>query len=106
MSDAAEAVPIACSLDATSLAERLDEWRSLLASAVVSVEAHATSVRMVLDESEAALVAAASLGQREKQCCAFFEVAIELGPESRALTLRVPAGAETVLAEFVTSVTS
>jgi hypothetical protein len=54
-----------------------------------------------LRDSDAALVAAASLGAREKRCCAFFDVAIEIGPEERALRLSVPPGAEDALAVFV-----
>ncbi len=98
-----EAVPIACSLDTGSLAERVEEWQALVASSVVDVDvdADATTVRLVLDDSPASLVAAASLGQREKRCCTFFDVAIELGPDSRTLSLRVPPGAEDALAAFV-----
>ncbi len=47
---------------------------------------------------------AASLGRREKQCCAFFEVSIDIGPEQRALVLSVPKGAEEVLASFVSAI--
>ncbi len=101
-----EPIPIACSLDAGSLAERIDEWRALVASSVVEVDADATSVRMVLDDSPATLTAAASLGQREKRCCAFFDVAIGLGVDSRTLSLTVPDGAEEALAAFVVLLTS
>jgi hypothetical protein len=93
--------PVGCSLDATSLAGRIDEWRALVASSVVSLESDATSVRLVLDGSDATLVAATSLGQREKQCCAFFDVGIELGPDARTLYLRVPPGAEEAMTRFV-----
>jgi len=105
MTPAGEPAPIACSLDDGTLAERIDEWRELVASSVVNVEADATSVRLELGDSEAALVAAASLGQREKQCCAFFTVAIELGSDRRTLTLSVPDGAEEAMATFVALLT-
>ncbi len=103
MSEGDDALAIACSLDAGSLEQRVGEWRDLVVSAVDSVEAGPTSVRFVLQAGDDALVAAASLGQREKRCCAFFEVWIELGPDERALVLRVPEGAEDALAEFVTA---
>lgn len=96
-----ETAPIACSLGADALGERLDEWRALVATHVASVDARATSVRLVLDDSDAALLAAASLGAREKECCPFFDVAIEFEPTRRSLRLAVPAGAEPVLGEFV-----
>jgi len=94
-------IPIACSLDAGSLAERAGEWRSFVTSSVVAVEAGATSVRMELADSPSALATAASLGQREKQCCTFFDASIELEAERRTLVLAVPEGAEDALAAFV-----
>jgi hypothetical protein len=119
--DAADAIPaIACSLDTRSLADRVDEWHALLATAVASVEVRSSalganapggdgrsrSVRLVLHPSEQALVSAASLGQREKQCCAFFDVAIEIEADRRSLVLSVPPGAEEALASFVALLTS
>ncbi len=98
--------PIACSLDAGSLVERVDEWRALVASSVVDVESGPTWVHLALHDSESALAAAASLGQREKQCCGFFDVAIDIGADRRVLSLRVPEGAEEVMATFVALLTS
>jgi hypothetical protein len=98
---AAVSVPVACALDGPSLAGRLEEWRALVASSTVSLDADATSVRLVLDGSDVVLAAAASLGQREKQCCPFFEVGIELGPDARTLYLRVPPEAAGAMAAFV-----
>ena len=98
-------VPLACSLDAGSLAERMEQWRALVASSAVAIDVDARCVRIILDDSPAALVAAASLGQREKRCCAFFDVTIELEPDSRTLSLRVPRGAEDALAAFVAQLT-
>jgi anti-sigma-K factor RskA len=97
--------PIACSLDAGSLADRVDEWRALVATSVVAVEAEPTAVHLVLDASGAALVAAVELAQREKQCCPFFAVAIDIGADQRTLSLRVPDGAEEAMATFVAVLT-
>ncbi len=96
-----DTVAIACSLDVGSLEQRVGEWRDLVVSAVDSVEPGPTSVRFVLQDGDDALLAAVSLGQREKRCCAFFEVSIELCPDRRVLALRVPDGAEEALAQFV-----
>jgi hypothetical protein len=96
-----EPIPIACTLDAESVAGRTDEWRRFVASSVTEVESDDTTLRLVLDDSESALVAAASLGAREKACCAFFDVDIELHPDRRTLRLSVPTGAEDALATFV-----
>ena len=95
-----EPVPLACTLDPGARGARVDEWRALVASSVVRVESDPTSVRLVLRDSDAALVAAASLGAREKACCAFFDVAIEIEPAMRSLRLSVPDGAEEALATF------
>lgn len=97
--------PIACSLDAGSLVDRVGEWRALIAASVVTVEAEPTSVHLVLEPSQAALVAAVELAQREKQCCPFFDVTLDVGVDQRTLTLRVPAGAEEAMATFVAMLT-
>ena len=92
--------PIACTLDAGALKDRGDEWRALVASSVVRLESDAASVRLVLRDSDDALQAAASLGAREKECCAFLDVAKEIQADTRVLVLSVPDGAEEVLAAF------
>jgi len=98
--------PIACSLDVEGFTGRIDEWRSFVATSVRTVLSDDTSLRFALHTSDAAVLAATSLGQREKACCAFFTVSIDLEAEERTLTLRVPAGAEEVLASFVASLRS
>jgi hypothetical protein len=98
---AREPIPIACTLDAESVADRTDEWRQFIASSVMAVETGDTTIGLVLRDSDAALVAAASLGAREKACCAFFDVDIEIQPERRTLRLSVPAGAEEALFTFL-----
>jgi anti-sigma-K factor RskA len=103
--DPGAGTPIACSLDVGSLAERVEEWRALVAASVVEVEAEPTAVYLVLEPSEAALVAAVELAQREKQCCPFFDVALEIGAQRRTLSLRVPQGAEEAMATFVAMLT-
>jgi hypothetical protein len=99
--DPCAAAPIACSLEAGSLADRVEEWRALVATSVVAVETEPTVVHLVLGPSELALVAAVELAQREKQCCPFFDVVVAIGAHHRTLSLRVPDGAEEALASFV-----
>ena len=98
--------PIACSLDAGALADRVGEWRALVASSVVSLVAEPTAVHLVLDPTDVALVAAVGLAQQEKQCCPFFGVAVDIGADHRTLSLRVPDGAEEVMATFVAALRS
>ena len=97
--------PIACSLDARDLAGRVKEWRALVADSVVAIEAGPTTVRLVLAPAESALVSAVDLAQREKQCCPFFDVALDIGERQRTLSLRVPEGAEEAMATFVAMLT-
>ncbi len=103
--DACGDTPIACSLDAGSLADRVEEWRALVSTSVLTVEAEPTAVHLVLKPSEIALVAAVELAQREKQCCPFFDVALDIGAVQRTLSLRVPEGAEEAMATFVAILT-
>jgi hypothetical protein len=45
------------------------------------------------------------LAQREKQCCPFFDVALDIGERQRTLSFRVPEGAEEAMATFVAMLT-
>jgi hypothetical protein len=104
MSDApgaGAAVPIACTLEADHLPERLAEWRTFGKTLVHRAETQPTSARFLLADGDDVLAAAVSLAQRETQCCAFFDFAVELGPEARWLSVRVPAGAEETLRSFL-----
>ncbi len=67
----------------------------------MSVATGPTAVRLVLVDTEPALVSAASLAQREKRCCPFFDVHIDIETDRRTLVLSVPEGAEEALASFV-----
>jgi hypothetical protein len=93
--------PIACSLDAGEFSDRIGQWQALVASSVRTLEADATTVRLELDGSDDALLAAVALGRLEKACCPFFDVSIDLAADACTLTLAVPDGAEDVLASFV-----
>jgi hypothetical protein len=101
-----DGVPIACSLDAEGFAERVEEWRSFVSTSVGTLERDDTSVRLTLEPTDATLLRATSLGHREKACCGFFTVSIDLEVDTRTLTLRMPDGAEEVLAAFVASIRS
>jgi hypothetical protein len=93
--------PIACSLDASALGSRAEEWRSLRAWSVTSVTVDGRAVRLVLRDSDADLTAAVALAQREKECCPFFDVSVTIEADVRTLVLAVPEGAEDMLAAFV-----
>jgi hypothetical protein len=94
-------VPIACTLDAGRLPERVAEWQAFTRRSVLQVERDAHGARLLLANGDDVLVAAASLAQREKECCAFFDFALLLEPEARWLRVTVPAQADAVLASFL-----
>ena len=93
-------VPIACTLEVGDLPARMSEWQAFYRSSVTATEAGPGSLRLRLEPSDATLVAAASLSQLEKQCCAFFDFAISLEAEQRWLAVTVPEGAEVTLTTF------
>jgi len=96
-----ERAPIACCLGPEEFEERRGQWQALVASSVESLEVEPTTLRLALEGSDGALVRAAELGRLEKACCPFFDISIDLGAETRTLTVRVPEGAEEVLDAFV-----
>ncbi len=99
-------VPVACTLDAGDLPERYAEWRAFFRSSVVTSESGATSVRWLIKPSAATMLAAVSLAQREKQCCAFFDFAIAIEAEQRWLSITVPPEAEETLTTFMDTLRS
>jgi hypothetical protein len=94
-------VPIACSLDAAGLEDRIAEWRAFARDVVVDAEYEGTAARFLLTSDDGTLARAASLSQREKECCPFFEFAIELEPSARWLRVSVPPDATEALSLFV-----
>jgi hypothetical protein len=98
--DGRRTIPVACTLTASDLPDRIDEWRSFARQWVLARETDPTSARFLLAPGDEALVAAASLAQREKECCAFFEFSISIEAQDRWLSVSVPSGAEATLTGF------
>ncbi len=96
----ARTVPIACTLTADDLPTRVNEWKSFVRDWVLDREEGSLSARLRLAPGDEALVAAVSLAQREKECCAFFEFAVAIEADTRWLCVSVPEGAESTLASF------
>jgi hypothetical protein len=94
-------VPIACTLTAEELPDRIDEWRTFMASSVVDTERPAgTRLRLRLEPSERTLVRAADLAQRERACCGFFDFSIDVQTDALWLVVRVPDEAAGILDDF------
>jgi len=94
-------LPIACTLDAAGLTDRLAEMSALGAQALTRAE---------LDGRHAGLRFAARPGlwarldavvAAEAQCCAFLDMRLREEGGDLVLDVRAPAGAEPVLAEIV-----
>lgn len=93
-------VPIACTLTANDVPARLAEWKAFARESILSCDIEPLSARLRLTPGDGALLAAVSLAQREKACCAFFEFSIALDDGDRWLCVSVPEGAGETLAGF------
>jgi len=94
-------IPIACTLGSDDAAARIDEWRSALASAVVSISRPAperAELRLVSEPS--AIAALVNLAEREKACCEFFGFAFEVERDGVKLVVTVRGEATAVLDDF------
>jgi phosphinothricin acetyltransferase len=95
------AVPIGCSLTAAQAAERVGDWREVLAR--LALQAHRVSperLRIGLAHDEAGIAALVLLARQEKACCPFFDFSFEVGTEAVALVIGVPPGAGATLDDF------
>jgi hypothetical protein len=93
--------PIACSLNATELPQRLAEMAALGRAALIDARTGPT-------RAELRFAAGAGVGERveaivlaESQCCAFLRMAVTQESDTVLLTIEAPEGAELVLAELV-----
>lgn len=91
--------PIACSLSATELTERVAEMADVGRAALLDVRRTGTHAELrfatgVRDRVEAIRAA-------ESECCAFLEMAVVDEPGAVVLTIDAPDGAELVVEELV-----
>ena len=98
-----EAIPVeilakqvACSLDASAVPERAEEWTALLARATTR-ERDGDAVTFRFPTSDGMASAIADLAQREVDCCAFFAFAIRIAGGEVTLEVRAPAEAAPLL---------
>jgi hypothetical protein len=97
-------LPIACSLSADELPERLAAMSTLGRTSLLAAErdgAHAVlRFRSNARDELAAIVAA------EAECCAFLSMELHDAPDSIVLTVQAPTGAEPLLHELVSAFTN
>lgn len=93
--------PIACSLSAAELPERLAQIADLGRAALVDV--HVDSSRAVLRFAAGAEVRGRvrAIVAGESQCCAFLTLRVTDEPDAVVLIIDAPAGAEGALEQFV-----
>ena len=87
------APPIACTLDASAMPQRLSDWQAMLdrVSARQRTEDGALRLAFPRDIDLEELVRLVSV---EQQCCAFFGFSLHVDHASVALEVRAPDGAE------------
>lgn len=88
--------PIACTLEAGAMPDRVAEWQALL-DAATGRERIADGALRVAFRADAPLPELARLVAAEQACCAFFSFAITVDQRGVGLEVRAPAGAEEVV---------
>jgi MerR family transcriptional regulator, copper efflux regulator len=88
-------VPIACTLDAAAMPERLSAWRKLAASVAERIEVpDGVQVRFAPSVSAAEV---ADLAAKEHACCSFFCFSVGIGDGETTLTIIAPPEARTAI---------
>jgi DNA-binding transcriptional MerR regulator len=88
-------IPIACSLDADSMSERLEEW-GRLASNITARDDTADGVRLRFGPGVSA-AEVAELAAREQQCCSFLRFSVGIAGGEVSLDISAPVGARDVI---------
>lgn len=102
MTDAGEAtcIPIACTLGADDLEDRLSEWDEVLGRAT-SRRIDGPTATLAFPVGDAGLAATiADLAVREVGCCGFFDFRVRVAAGRLELDIEVPPDAAAVLATF------
>jgi MerR family copper efflux transcriptional regulator len=92
-----ESAPIACTLDAGAMPQRLDEWRAVLDRATARRSTGVGGLRVEFGD-EVDLPQLSRLMAEEQQCCAFFSFSLTVDHRGVALEVRAPEEAGDVVA--------
>jgi hypothetical protein len=93
--------PIACSLAAGALGDRVAEWQTVLRTTVTASDrSDPHHLRLHLQPSLDAdrIGQLVGLAGREKACCPFFDFSLDIGADTLQLVVRVPTGEEAAAA--------
>ena len=93
--------PIACTLDAEALPDRLGQWRHLLATAGERSAIDGGARIELPGDTDVAFLT--ELVVAEQRCCAFFSFAITIDGRGLGLEVRAPADAAQIVEELFRS---
>jgi hypothetical protein len=91
-------IPVACSLDAAQMEDRVSQWRAF-AARVSSRQPLDGGVRLQFDNA-VDLGELARLCADEQQCCPFFAFSLTVDSRGRALEVRTPADGLAMIEEL------
>jgi hypothetical protein len=100
------ALPIACSLSAAELPERLAEMNDLGRAALLDVERKDTTAVLHFRSGGATGERLAAIVAAEARCCAFLDMTLRETHDALALTISAPPDAAPVLDELVAAFTA
>lgn len=91
--------PIACTLDAGALPERLADWRSLLDTAHSRTQVATAAVRIDFDP-DVDVAEITRLVAAEQECCAFFSFTVTLHPGGVSVEVSAPDEAAEIVTDL------
>jgi hypothetical protein len=94
-------LPIACSLGAADLAERLNQISDLGRDALVDARRDGARAELRFAARPGVRERVAAIAAAEARCCAYLDLRVGDGAGAVVLQIGAPAGAEPVLAELV-----
>ncbi len=94
-------LPIACSLDATELRERLAKMAALGHETLVQVDDEGSRVRLRFAARPGIEARLEQIVAEERRCCPFLTMHIAVGGGAATLQVEAPQGAEGILSELV-----
>lgn len=94
--EAPDAAPVACSLAAADVPDRVTDWQTLVARAVHREQVDG-GVALDLDAAPGLAAEVARLAAAEQECCTFFDFTVRLTPGRVRLEVRAPADAADVV---------
>lgn len=95
-------LPIACSLDASQLAERTERWHALAEHALISVDQTDAGVRQRYRGGAAIEAELRELVALEAECCPFLALTVRRADSELHLEVSGPPEAAEIVAGFAT----